>query len=72
MCHVPCDVYHCVILCHFQVQQDLLSLKEKLMTQKCDFGDTRGHGQFDISALENAIKTTEDGIKVSVSYLNLY
>ena len=37
------------------------------MTQKSDVGDTRGHGQFDISALENAIKTTEDGIKVSVT-----
>ena len=51
------------------MQQDLLSLKEKLMSQKNGVNDTRGQGQFDISALENAIKTTEDGIKVSVSLI---
>ena len=50
-----------------QVQQDLLSLKEKLVSQKNSVNDTQGHGQFDISALENAIRTTEDGIKVGAA-----
>ena len=41
----------------FQVQEDLETLKERLISQS--------DGDIDISALESAIKKTEHGIKVS-------
>ena len=42
-----------------QVQEDLLSLRDKLLTK----GEK---GNVDISALENAIQKTEEGLKVRI------